>query len=112
MIELLNNVYEPHKVRLLLKQTDMENYSALDLMGKLKLYKTMQTKVADRVIQDTWISKVDVSGSYLENSTAYDFLFYRKLDSHDDFESRRRFYHHRNLQEDIRPNRFAYRVWF
>ena len=112
MIELLDNVYEPHKVRLLLKQTDMENYSTLDLMGKLKMYKAMQTKVADRVIQDTWISKVDVSGSFLENSTAFDHLFYQKLDSNDDFESKRRFYHSRNLDEDIRPNQFAYRVWF
>ena len=50
MIELLDNVYEPHKIRLLLKQTDMENFSSLDLMGKLKMYKAMQTKVADRVI--------------------------------------------------------------
>ena len=72
----------------------------------------MQTKVADRVIQDTWISKVDVSGSFLENSTAFDHIFYKNLDSNDDFESKRRFYHHRDLQEDIRPNRFAYRVWF
>ena len=55
---------------------------------------------------------MDVSGSFLENSTAYDYLFFSKLDSHEDFESKRRFYLHRDLQEDIRPNRFAYRVWF
>ena len=112
MMELLDNVYDPYKVRLLLKQTDLENYSTLDLMGKLKMYKLMQTKVADRVIQDTWNSKVDVSGSYLENSTAYDYLWYSKLDSVDDFESKRRFYHDRDLTLDVRPNRFAYRVWF
>ena len=76
MIELLDNVYEPQKIRLLLKQTDLENFSSLDLMGKLKMYRAMQTKVADRVIQDTWISKVDVSGSFMENSTAFDHIFY------------------------------------
>ena len=112
MMELLDNVYDPYKVRLLLKQTDLENYSTLDLMGKLKMYKLMQTKVADRVIQDTWNSKVDVSGSFLENSTAYDYLYYNKLDSQDDFESKKRFYHDRDLTLDVRPNRFAYRVWF
>ena len=44
---LLDKVYDPHKVRLLLKQTDTDNYNTLDLIGKLKLYKAMQTKVAD-----------------------------------------------------------------
>ena len=112
MIKLLDNVYDPIKVRRLLKQTDIENYSTLDLMGKLKMYKAMQTKVADRVIQDTWISKVDVSGSVLENSTAFDYLMYGRLDSYEDFESKKRFYHKRNLEQDVRPNRFAYRVWF
>ena len=41
MMELLDNVYDPYKVRLLLKQTDLENYSTLDLMGKMKMYKLM-----------------------------------------------------------------------
>lgn len=112
MIQLLDNVYEPHKVRMMLKQTDLDNFNTLDLMGKLKMYRAMQTKVADRVIQDTWISKVDVSGSFLENSTAFDHIFFKKLESADDFESKRRFYHKRDLLEDIRPNQFAYRVWF
>lgn len=80
-------------------------------MGKLKMYKAMQTKVADRIIQDTWISKVDVSGSILENSTAFDYIKYGRLDGENDFESKKRLYHHRNLEE-VRPNGFAYRVWF
>ena len=109
---LLDKVYDPHKVRLLLKQTDSDNYNTLDLIGKLKLYKAMQTKVADRVIQDIWNSKVDISGSFLENSTAYDYLRYGELDSLDDFESKKRFYHDRDLTLDVRPNRFAYHVWF
>ena len=55
---------------------------------------------------------MDVSGSFLENSTAYDYLIYNKLDSLDDYESKKRFYHDRDLTLDVRPNRFAYRVWF
>ena len=41
MIMLLDNVYDPIKIRLLLKQTDVENYSTLALMGKLRMYKAM-----------------------------------------------------------------------
>lgn len=80
-------------------------------MSKLKMYRAMQTKVADRVIQDTWVSKVDVSGSFLENSTAYDYLVFGNLNGNIDFEKRKRFYHKRDLTLDVRPHRFAYRVW-
>lgn len=111
MITLLNNIYDPQKIRLMLKQTDPENFNTLALMGKLQLYKAMQTKVADRVIQDTWTSKVDVSGSFYENSTAYDFLTFKDLNDTEDFESKRRLYHTRDLREDIRPHGFAFRVW-
>ena len=75
------------------------------------MYYAMKTKVADRVIQDTWISKVDVSGSILENSTAFDYIKHGYLDSENDFESKRRFYHNHNL-ELVRPNGYEYRVWF
>lgn len=112
MIHLLNNVYDPYKASLLLKQTDIDNYSTLDLMSMLEMYRAMQTKVADRVIQDTWVSKVDVSGSFLENSTAYDYLSFGNLSGNIDFERNKRFYHHRDLTLDVRPHRFAYRVWY
>ena len=59
-----------------------------------------------------WNSKVDISGSFLENSTAYDYLRYGELNSLEDFESKKRFYHDRDLTLDVRPNRFAYHVWF
>ena len=75
------------------------------------MHELMQTKVADRIIQDTWVSNVDVSGSFFENSTAYEYLWYNKLESYDDFESNRRFYHSRDLILDVRPHRFAFRVW-
>ena len=81
-------------------------------MSMLEMYRAMQTKVADRVIQDTWVSKVDVSGSFLENSTAYDYLKFGNLSGTDDFEKNKRFYHSRDLTLDVRPHRFAYRVWY
>ena len=79
MIVLLNNVYDHEKIRLLLLQQDSDKFTTLAIFAHLKLYNTMQTRVADRVIQDTWISRVDVSGSFFENSTAYHYLTFGKL---------------------------------
>ena len=112
MILLLETVYDPYKISKLLKQTDIDGYSTLDLLGKLRLYKTMKTKTADRVIQDFWSSKVDVSGSFLENSSSYNILKFSKLKYTVDFEAKRRFYSKRDLDTDVRPHPYAYRVWF
>ena len=38
---LLERLYDPYKISKLLKQTDIEGYSSLDLFGKLKLYGIM-----------------------------------------------------------------------
>ena len=76
------------------------------------MYSILKTKTADRVIKDYWQSKVDVSGSVFENSTAYSILRFSKTKYMDDNESKRyRFYHKRDLKS-IRPHRFGFRVWF
>lgn len=111
LITMLQDIYDPYKVRLMLNQTDIENYSTIDLMAKLQLHRVMQTNVTDRVIKDTWNSRVDVSGSVFENSTAYNFLFTDYFKSKEDFEEKRRFYQSRDLTIDVRPHRFSYRVW-
>ena len=80
-------------------------------MARLQLYKVMQTNVTDRVIKDTWNSRVDISGSIFENSTAFNYIFYNYFSSNEDFESKRRFYHKRDLTTEVRPHRFSYRVW-
>ena len=89
----------------------MDNYSSLELLGKLKLYKTMKTKTIDRVIMDYWQSKVDISGSVMENSTCYDILWFEKTTYKYDFEEKKRFYKHRDLRT-IRPHKLSFRVWF
>ena len=104
IIVLLSNVYDPFKIGKLLKQTDINGLSSLDLFGKLKLYKSMQTKTADRVIKDYWSSKVDVSGSILENSTCYNILKFGKVNYMEDFEEKGRFYVKRDLDNDVRPH--------
>lgn len=80
-------------------------------MARLQLHRVMQTNVADRVVKDTWSSRVDISGSIFENSTVYNFLFFNYVDSSEDFEAKRRFYHSRNLTLDVRPHKFSFRVW-
>ena len=81
-------------------------------MGMLGLHSVMQTNVADRVIQDTWMSQVDVSGYWLEISTMYDFLWFQSVDDEEDFEVRHRFYHSRDLEVDVRPHKLTYRFWY
>ena len=54
IIQLLSNVYDPYKIGKLLKQPDIDGFNSIDLFAKLDLYSTMQTKTADRVIQDYW----------------------------------------------------------
>jgi hypothetical protein len=71
---LLENLQDPHLVSKMLKQRDIEGFSFLDMMGKLSLHRTMQTKIAYRIIQDQWKSKVDVSGSIFEGSSNYRIL--------------------------------------
>jgi hypothetical protein len=78
------------------------------MMGMLSLYKIMQTKIADRIIQDYWMSKVDVSGSMFENSTPYNILKFGKFEYMEDFEENRRFYHKRDYALEIRPHRFTF----
>ena len=73
----------------------------------------LKTKTADRVIKDLWQSKVDVSGSVLENSTCYNILRFSKTKYMEDREQKRyRFYHGRDLKRDVRPHRNGFRVWF
>jgi len=43
-------------------------------MAKLNAYTIMQTKVVNRIITDYWTSKVDVSGTFMDNSTSFRLL--------------------------------------
>ena len=72
----------------------------------------MKTKTIDRVLKDQWSSKVDVSGSIFENSTSYYILKFGNNKFTEDYEIQRRFYQKRDLEEDVRPHAFAFRVWF
>ena len=112
MSRLLNKVYDPYKVRQLLKQTDMDRKSVLVLFAQLKLYRLMQTKVADRVIKDIWTSKVDISGNFFEVSTAYSYLKFDLLPGTTDRCKNKSLFEKRNMYDEVRPHSFSYQVWF
>ena len=73
------------------------------LFSRLKLYSLMQTKVADRVIKDTWTSKVDISGHFFETSTAYSYLWFNLLAGTTDARKARGIFERRNLKNEVRP---------
>lgn len=111
--DLLDNCYEPYLIEKLLNQKDIDGFSPLYIFSQHKYYSIMKTDVADRIIMNKWDSKVDTSGSILENSIPYNMLTFYSTSYKDDFEEKKlRFYHKRNLFDDVRPHRCTFRVWF
>ena len=73
----------------------------------------MKTDIADQIIMSKWNSKVDACGSILENSVPYTILKFQRTNHKEDLEEKRmRFYHKRDIFDDVRPHMWTYRVWF
>jgi hypothetical protein len=83
----------------------------VDLFAKTDQNRYLQSKSVERVISGIWSSKVDHSGNLLETSTCYKLLFKYSVYSGDDPEILHRFYQPRNMEEQMRPHWFTYRVW-
>ena len=94
-----------------MKQRDLAGNSVLEKLARFNQFEILQTKVVDRVVRDYWGSKVDVSGSLMDNSSAYTILRYGDLRYLEDFEKRYRFYMPRNVMEKIKPHILTFRVW-
>lgn len=92
LIKLLDRLYLPQIVNKFLKQRDLDGNSVIEKLARLDQFGILQTKVVDRVIRDYWNSKVDISGSLMDSSSAYAILRYGDLNYLDDFEKRNRFY--------------------
>ena len=114
MICMLDNFNDPYKIRKLLKQTDSNNLTVLQLLSDLDLYKLLQTKVADRVVKDTWSSRVDISGYFFENSKAFNYLLFDELESGEADDLSLLFkstFRSRDLDKEARPHNMSYIVW-
>ena len=83
---LLEDCYEPYLIEKLMNQKDIDGVSPLYIFAQHKYYSIMKTDVADRIIMNKWNSKVDTSGSILENSTPYNMLTFYSTSYKDDFE--------------------------
>ena len=81
-------------------------------MANLNLFDVLQTNSVQRLIHDHWYSHLEISGSFLEHSTSFDYLAFGRLDFLEDFESKRRFNKLQNFDFDVRPHRFTYQVWY
>ena len=55
-------------------------------MEKLDSYKLMDTKVMDRIMKDYWNSNIDISGHFMNTSTAYKILTTHDLTFKEDYE--------------------------
>jgi hypothetical protein len=71
---LLEKIHETELLSQKFSKRDLLGNSGLDLMEKLGLFKLLQTKVTDRILQMKWSSKIDVSGSIFEPATNYQIL--------------------------------------
>ena len=66
----------------------------------------------DRILKDIWSSKIDVSGTIMDNSSCWTILRYGHLNYDEDFEFRYRFYVDRaSTRSTIRPHILTFRVW-
>ncbi len=111
LLKLLDRLYLPQIIQKFLKQRDLEGNSVLEKLARFNQFAVLQTKLVDRVVRDYWGSKIDVSGSLMDNSSAYTLIRYGDLRYQEDFEKRYRFYMPKNVTEKIKPHLLTFRVW-
>ena len=67
-------VSNPDELKLLLKQKDLRGNDSLYYMALYNVYKILDTKCLDRILQDFWKSNMDATGVLLECSTGWRLL--------------------------------------
>jgi len=84
----------------------------LERLAELNMLEILQTKIVDRILKDIWASKIDVSGTIMDNSSCWTILRYGDLGFNEDFEYRHRFYVDRHGNRNtVRPHILTFRVW-
>ena len=112
IVVLLDNLYMPQIIKNQLKQKDLMGYTALERLAELDMLEILQTKIVDRILKDIWSSKIDVSGTIMDNSSCFTILRYGDIGYDEDFEFRYRFYVDRaTTRSTIRPHILTFRVW-
>lgn len=89
---VLDRLFFPQQIKYQLRQTDMMNRDSLFYLEHLDAFLIMETHIMDRIMQEYWQGNLDVSGSFLDSSTAYGILMHYSDRYRYDFESQHRFY--------------------
>jgi len=110
LVVVLQQIYRPKEIELMLKQEDFVGKSVLHYLSELKLYSFLQNNHVNRVVNQMWESKTDVGGSLFELSTSYFLVTQNRLSFREDNEARKRCYLSRKNERPM-PHRFTFAVW-
>ena len=94
--QVMQNIYRPREIEMMLKQEDIRGNSVLAYISWLKLYHFLQINHVNRIVNQMWESKTDIGGSVFDLSTTYYLTFTNKLRYLEDNELRKRFYAGKN----------------
>ena len=106
---VLDRLFFPHMIKYQLRQVDMMNRDSLYYLERLDAFEIMETHIMDRIMQEYWQSNLDVSGSFLGNSTAYGILTHYEDRFNFDYESKHRFYKKKSKKK-IMPHTMNFMV--
>ena len=73
--QVLQNIYRPREIEMMLKQEDIRGNSVISYISKLKLYHFLQINHVNRIVNQMWESKTDTGGSVFDLSTSYYLTF-------------------------------------
>jgi len=92
LYHVLQNIYRPREIEMMLKQRDIRGNTVLGYISELKQYNFLQINHVNRIVNQMWESKTDVGGSMFDLSTSFYLTFANKLRYLEDNEPRNRFY--------------------
>ena len=110
LVEVLEHIYRPKQIELMLKAEDIGGKSVLVYIAELRLYRFLQINHVNRIVNQMWESKTDIGGSVFDLSTSYYLLNVNQLRYQEDNELRKRFYMPRGNERPM-PHRCTLAVW-
>jgi hypothetical protein len=108
--KIIDSFVSPDELKIVLKQRDMFGKDLLWYVAEHNIYKILDAKVMDRILQDFWNSNIDITGRFMEASSTYQIIRKSHFAYTKDQESCRRFYHKTDVRT-IRPHILQFEVW-
>lgn len=107
---ILDRLFFPQQIKYQLRQVDMMNRDSLYYLERLDAFQIMETHIMDRIMQEYWQSNLDISGSFMDSSTAYGILNHFDDRYNFDFESQNRFYRASSSEREIKPHKMNFMI--